>query len=164
VIAVREHGTPPAPALLSQGRVDVPGRRDLEPLHASGERPLVLGLDQQVDVAALQADMDDADPLADGGDDRGLAEGAIHLAPAQAADGGHHAQDHVQRMVRLDLGPPLVRRPGALALGLATRALALATVGEQLLLHVPLPRTPRPTRHVLSISTPIPTGKLISPI
>jgi hypothetical protein len=47
----------------------VPGRRDQKPLHPAGQRGLVLGLDDQVHVGALERDVDDAEPLAQRGRD-----------------------------------------------------------------------------------------------
>ncbi|HEX8107071.1 MAG TPA: hypothetical protein VF516_05045 [Kofleriaceae bacterium] len=64
MIAIREHLATTAPRSIPERGVDVPRRRDRETLHPACERSLVIGLDDQVDVRALQGDMHDPEPLA----------------------------------------------------------------------------------------------------
>jgi hypothetical protein len=70
---------------LADRRVEVLGGRDLEPLHARRQRVLVVGLDEQVHMGALDADVYDAEVLAPNGRQRGLADREIGEATAQAA-------------------------------------------------------------------------------
>ena len=64
VVAIGEHPAA-APARTAPERgVDVPRRRDQEPLHPTGKRGLVIGLDKQVNMRSLQADVYDPEPLA----------------------------------------------------------------------------------------------------
>src|SRR6185503_1756127 len=93
VVSIREHGaSPPRPwPAPADRRVEVLGRRDLEALHPRGERALVLGLDDQVQVGALDAEVDDAKVLAQRGGQRGLAHRLVGGTPAQVADHGQDA-------------------------------------------------------------------------
>jgi len=79
VIAIGEHGATPAwPGLaLADRRVEVLGGRDLEALHPRRQRVLVVGLDEQVDVRALDADVHDPEVFPPGGGERGCADRAI---------------------------------------------------------------------------------------
>ena len=83
VVAVREHRAPAPQArlALADRRVEVLGGRDLEALHAPGQRQLVIGLDQQVHVRALDAELHDAEVLAQRRGQRGLAERLVHAPP-----------------------------------------------------------------------------------
>jgi hypothetical protein len=83
------------------------------------------------------------------GDGR-VADRLVQLAPAQAAHLPNDPDHHVQRMVRLERRPRLVALPRACALRLPARAAPLAATPEQLLLHVPLARSPRLRRHAQS--------------
>ena len=146
VIAVREHlASPPLPGGAERG-VDVTRRRDLEALHPAGERALVLGLDEQVDVGALQRDVHDAKPLAQGRRDRRVAHRLVHPAPPQAAYRRRDPQHHVERVVRLEVRPGRMALEGARPLRPATRAAALATAAEQVARDMPLPPTCRRRR------------------
>jgi hypothetical protein len=144
VIAVGEHpaASPPVLACAERG-IDEPRRGDLEALHAARERHLVLGLDQHVDVRALEADVHDAEPIAHCREDRGLAHDLVHHAPPQAPHRRHNAHHDVERVVWPDLGPRVVPRACPRTLRLAAGALALAAAPEQRLLDVPLARTLR---------------------
>jgi len=82
VVAVGKHRASATPLAVAEDRIDVPRRRDLEALHAARELAGVVSLDEQVDVGALQADVDDPDPLADRGDDRRLSYRAVHQSPS----------------------------------------------------------------------------------
>jgi hypothetical protein len=93
--------------------VDVPRRGDLKPLHAAGERGLVLGLDDHVDVRALQAEVDDPEPPAERRGDRGGTHRLIHRASTKAAHRRHDAHHDMQRMMRLEVGPGGVPLAGA---------------------------------------------------
>ncbi|HSS02987.1 MAG TPA: hypothetical protein VLM79_38260 [Kofleriaceae bacterium] len=116
-------------------------------------------------MIALQADMDDADALAERHDDRGLADGAVHLAAAQAADGRNDAQHDMQRMAQLHLGPLVVGRATPGPLRLAAGASARSAVLEQLLLNMSFANATGSRRcHSSSISIPIAFRKLIEHI
>jgi hypothetical protein len=88
----------------------------------------VLRLDDQVDVIALNADVDDAKRVtgvvvelaARDGDGR-LAQRLVHVPLAQAADRVDDAQHDVHRIPRVECRALLVRRARTLALGLAPR-------------------------------------------
>src|ERR1044071_6937025 len=69
-----------------------------------------------MDVRALDAELNDAEVLAQRRGERGLADRLVHAAPAQVADGADHSQDDVDRIPRMEERPFLVRRagPGAL--------------------------------------------------
>ena len=102
VVAVGEHwpsAARPRPVLADR-RVQVLGRRDLKALHPRGERALVLGLDEQMQVIALNAEVHDPELLAPRGGQRGLAHRLVRRATAQIADRTNHAHDDVHRMPR----------------------------------------------------------------
>jgi len=165
VVAVGEHRATATSFAVAQDRIDVPRRRDLESLQPARKLAGVVGFDQQMDMRALQADVHDPDPLTDRGNDRRLAHRPVHQPAPQAADRRHDAQHDVQCMIRLHVGPLLVARSRALSLRRTPGTLALATSTEQLLLHVPLARPPRPRlRHPQQIATLTVNGKLISRI
>ncbi|MEO7732604.1 MAG: hypothetical protein ABIY55_16670 [Kofleriaceae bacterium] len=114
MVPVCEHPpAPPANLVGSERRIDVPRDRNLEALHPTRERQLVLRLDEHVDVRCLDTEVNDPDPPADRRDDRSLADSSVHLRSAQVANLRHHPQHDVQRVPRLQLQPPLVRRPGS---------------------------------------------------
>jgi hypothetical protein len=122
VIAVSKHGTAatrPGPVLADR-RVEVLGGGDLKALHSRGEGALVLGLDEQMEVIALDAEVHDPEILAPRGSQRGLANCLVRRPASQAADRADDAQDDVHRVPRLQLGPRLVGRTCTRALGLAT--------------------------------------------
>jgi hypothetical protein len=128
VVAVGEHHASPAwPGLaLADRRVEVLGRRDLKALQAPGQRCLVVGFHQQVDVRPLDAELHDAKALAPRGGQRGLANRLVHAAATQVADGVDHPQRDMHRVPRVQERPLLVRRAGPLALRWATRPASLA--------------------------------------
>jgi hypothetical protein len=64
VIAVSEYWAAPAPVLATERGIDVPGRRDLETLHAPGQSEFIFGLDQHVNVRPLDTDVHDPEPFA----------------------------------------------------------------------------------------------------
>src|ERR1051325_8176901 len=88
VIAVREHrSSPPWPRLsFADGCIEVLGRRDLEALHADSERALVIGLDQQMDVIVLDAQLHDAEVLAARRRQRGLSNRLVGTAATKLPD------------------------------------------------------------------------------
>src|SRR5258705_12941460 len=84
-------------------------------------------------VRPLDADMDDAKrtvgferELAPCDRERRLAQRAVELPLAQAANVSHDTEHDVRRRVPIDLRPALVRRPRAFALRLAAGPGALA--------------------------------------
>jgi hypothetical protein len=89
VIAIGEHGATPArPGLgLADRRVEVLGSRDLKALHPRRQRSLVVGLDEEVHVVALDAEVHDPEVLSPGGGERGFADRLIDAAAAQVANG-----------------------------------------------------------------------------
>ena len=102
MVAVGEHRTPAArarPVLADRG-VQVLGRRDLKALHPRGKRALVVGLDEQVQVVALDAQVHDPEVLAPCGGKCRLAHRLVRRAAAQVADRRNHSQDDVHRMPR----------------------------------------------------------------
>ena len=160
MIPIREHASSSTAAPVSQRRVHVASDRDLEALHATRERGLVLGLDEQMHVRALDADVDHANAFADRSHDRRVAYGLVQTAAPQAADGGHHAQRDVLRVASIDRRPRLVRRASAPMRWLAPGALAPPTVTKQLLLDMPFPTSPR---HAWYLVFTLDLVKLISP-
>jgi hypothetical protein len=92
------------------------------------ERVLVVSLDDQMDVVALDAHVDDAKVVALRRDDRRLAERQVDVASAQAIDAADDPDRDVHRMPAIVLGPYVVARARTLPLGLAARASALAAV------------------------------------
>ena len=139
VIAIGEHLAAAAPRAIAQRGVDVPGRRDRETLHPEAMRHLVLGLDHQVHVRALQRDVNDAEPLAKRCGDGGVAQRLIHLASPQASDLRCHSHHHVQCVIRLEVRSGLMAFAGSRTLGLASGTAPLPTTAEQILLDMPLP-------------------------
>jgi hypothetical protein len=103
------------------------GGRDLEALHPRRQGDLSVGLDDEVEVRALDAEVDDPEVLAARRGERRLADRLVGEPAAQVADVPDDAQHDVDRMPRGELGPYLVRRPGP-RLALATRAPLAATL------------------------------------
>jgi hypothetical protein len=112
---------------MADRRIELLGGRDLEPLHPPGQRVLAIGLDEQVDVGALDAEVNDPEILALRRRDRGFADRLIHAATAQVTDGSDHAQHDVHRVPGIERRPLLVRRACPLALRWPTRTSTLAT-------------------------------------
>jgi hypothetical protein len=137
VIAIREHLAAARPSAVAERSVDVTRRRDRKALHPAGERGLVLGLDDQVHVVALQRDVDDTEPLTQRSRDRGIVHRLVHPAAPQAAHRRSDPHHHVQRVIRLEVRPRPVPLARPWPLRLATSAAALATPTEQRLLHMP---------------------------
>jgi hypothetical protein len=111
MVAVREHRpAPPGPRLaLADRRIEVLGRRDLKSLHPRRQRLLVLGLDQQVHVVSLDAELHDPEVLAQRRGQRRLADRLVHAPPPQVADRVHRSQRHVHGIPRMQVRPLLVR-------------------------------------------------------
>jgi hypothetical protein len=154
VITIGKHLAAAPARTLSERGVDVPRRRDCEALHPAGERHLVIGLDEQVNMRALQADVDDPEPLAQRRGDRGVAQRLVHRAPPQAPHLRRHPHHDVQRMVRLELRPRFMSLAGTCAPGLPPCTAPLAAAPKQLLLSSPPRLATRPRRpHTISITT-----------
>jgi hypothetical protein len=83
--------------------------RDLEALHAARECSLVARLDEQVDVLALNADVDDPDAFATRGHDGGMADRGVHRAPPHGADDRRHAEHDMEWMARVERGASPMR-------------------------------------------------------
>jgi hypothetical protein len=122
VIPIGEHGTSATRAGLSfaDRGVEMLGGGDLECLHATRERVLVFGLDQQVDVGALKTEMDDTEIVALADDDRGRAECVVGATAAQVADGRDDTEHDVNGMTRGEGRPHAVWGAGACPAGLAS--------------------------------------------
>jgi hypothetical protein len=103
------------------------GRRDLEALHPPGQGSLVVGLDQQMDVRSLEAELDDAKVFAARSGQRGLADRLVHAAPAQIADSADHPQRDMHRVPCVQERPLPVRRARPRALRRTTGPAPLAT-------------------------------------
>jgi hypothetical protein len=97
---------------------------------------LVIGLDEQVDVVVLDAQLHDAEVLAASRRQRGLANGLVDTSAAKLADRCDHAQRDMHGIAGVQEWPLLVRRtrPRALRRTPGTTALTAAR-REQLLLH-----------------------------
>jgi len=64
MVAIGEDASPPTrPQALRNSPIDLFGRGDLERLHALRERPRILGLDDEMKVRALNAQVDDAEDV-----------------------------------------------------------------------------------------------------
>ena len=119
VVAIREHG-PPArwPGLALADRcVQVLGSGDLETLHPFRERPAVIGLDQQMDVVVLDAEVNDPEVVPTRGDQRRLANGLIGTPPTQSADGIDRAKNDVNRVPRVQIRSLRMGEPARAPLG-----------------------------------------------
>jgi hypothetical protein len=119
------------------------GGRDLEALHPPGERLRVVGLHQQVNMRALDAEVDDAEVLAQRRGQGRLADRLVDAAAAQVADRADHPEHHMDRVPLVVNRPGLVRRARPLALGGPPRPppLAAALLPQRQLLA---PATPAP--------------------
>jgi hypothetical protein len=102
---------------------------------------LVLGLDQQVHVAPLDAEVDDPEVITARRRERRLADRVIHAAATEVADGGDRPQHHVHWMPCMQKRPRLVWRPCARPLGRPTCAASLAAplLEQPQLLGIPPP-------------------------
>jgi hypothetical protein len=111
VIAIREHRASAARprSILADRRVEVLGGGDLESLHPRSQRALVLGLDEQVHVRALNAEVDDPEVLAPGGRQRGLPDRVIDAAATQVADRADRTQHDMHRIACVQVRPLFVR-------------------------------------------------------
>ena len=117
-----------APATLHQA-VEALGDADRQALDGPREGAAVVGLDEQVDVVALDGELHDADREALRAPVEGLLDHPETAPAAQAPDVVGHAQRHVHRQPPPELGARPVRDPRALALRLAPRSLPLAAPG-----------------------------------
>src|SRR4029078_12921428 len=88
---------------------------------------LVVGLDEQVYVVVLDAQMDDPEVLAPRRGQRRLANRPVDTAAAQVTYGADRPQGDVNRIACMEKRPRLVRRAGADALRRTTSTSALAT-------------------------------------
>src|SRR5262249_30999463 len=93
---------------LADCRVEVLGRRDLEALHPGREGLLVVSLDEQMQVIALDAEMNDPEAFSPGGRERGFADRLVGAAATQIANRADHAQHDVNRVARVEEWPLLV--------------------------------------------------------
>jgi hypothetical protein len=151
VIAIGEHLAAAPPPAVSQRSVDVPRRGDLKSLHPSAERRLVIGFHQHMHVVALQADMNDPEPLAKRGGDRRIAYRLVHFTPPKTSDGRYHSHHHMQRVIRPEVRSRLVALPGMTRLRLSPGTAPLPAAPEQLLLHMPLSLASRLPHHDVTV-------------
>src|SRR5512133_711508 len=150
VVAVLEHGAAPA-----HHRVETLRNADRQSAHSVPERPRPAGLDDRVDVIALDRVLDDphvAPPPE-------LAERAVDhreraLAP-QAPDPGRHPQRHVNRLVRAELLSTAMRHAGTRAGQLP--ACALAATSPRLELERRLSRVPH--EHIILTGLTLPGSR-----
>jgi len=153
MIAIRKYPAAAPPGSLAERCVDVPRCRNLEALHSASERHPVLGLHKQVDMVSLQADMNDPDVLAKRRGDRGTAHRLVQRAAPETADLRHDTHHDVQRLIRLEVGPPAVPLPGARTARFSPGAAPLATTPKQRLLDVLLAPSPALRCHAHTIAT-----------
>jgi hypothetical protein len=136
----------------------------LKRAHSARQRATAARLDEQVDMRALDAEMNDAEVIAPQHHDRRLADRHVPIARAQPADALVDADRDVNRLARLQRRPLPVRRAGAwlprptdallaawLRLALATTKITGLVRPPDLLLHLTLQR---PT-HESHASTPV---------
>jgi hypothetical protein len=146
MITIGEHrAPPPRPGLaLADRRVEVFRGRDLKPLHPRRQRALVIGLDEQVHVRALDAEVHDPEVLAPSGRERSFADRSVRESAAQISDRTDDPQDNMHRIPGRKLGPRLVRRARPTALGFAASAAPLTTarLEQHQLLGLYAPRAP----------------------
>ena len=122
MIAVRED-----PAAPAGPEVESPRARDLEALHPARERQVRVGLDDQVDVVALDRDVADPEVAAAAGDREPVPDREPARPPSQL-EAWPRADHDVQRMARVDRRPRLVILARARPLGWAACARTLAAV------------------------------------
>ena len=92
MIAVRTDGTAPA-----QGAVDCPRYADSQAAHAAREACACIGLDDQMQMVILHAEVHDPKPVVRGRGQR-AADVRIHPRGAQATNGRPGAQGDVRGM------------------------------------------------------------------
>jgi len=126
VIAIPPHGPVPAERTVRRAR-----HADGETPDAAAERPALIGLDEEMEMIVLHAEVEEAEVGA-GGSGEGAADGREHPVGAQAADGRPRAERHVHGMRRAVRGARNVRNAGAAARGgLATGACAMSSPGAR---------------------------------
>ena len=81
---------------------------DCEALHSFGERRTVFGLDDQVQVIALDRVMDDAHSEPNPGDTKRLFQTVPHALPPHSPDASDRPHRDVHRMMTRQLLPPQV--------------------------------------------------------
>jgi hypothetical protein len=127
VIAIVEHA-----AVAPHHPVEPFGDADREALDRAGERAAVGGLDEEMDVIALDRELDDADVEAIATDPKRRLDDAERAPAAQVVDVRRHAQGDVERHRAGPLAARAMSHAGARTAGLAARAGALATPGPEL--------------------------------
>ena len=85
------------------------GGRDLEPLHPLRQRLLALGLDQQMNVIVLEAEMNDPEVFSPRRGERRLANRLVDAAAAQVTEGVDDPQRDVHGIALVEERPRLVR-------------------------------------------------------
>jgi hypothetical protein len=104
---------------------------DAQPLHAAGERLVAVGLDDQVDVVALDGELNEAHPEPPAGCRERVAQATPGPAAAEVPDLVSHSQRDVDRHRLAEARPRFVRDQRTHALRLAPGAIATSTaVGE----------------------------------
>ena len=88
---------PPDRAPPAERPVHGPRHANCQAPEAAAERPRIIGLDDEVNVVVLDAEMKNSEPAVRGSSER-AADGREHLARPQAADGRPCAQRHVHRL------------------------------------------------------------------
>jgi len=144
MVTVREHSAGAAPAdALANRPVDVTRRRDLEAPHALRQRRPIVGLDEQVDVVALDRHMDDPEVIAPRCGERRLAHRVIRVTTAQVLDPVGDPERHVDGVSRIVDRSGLVPLARPRTLRGPTCPPALAAAGLQRKLGLSLLARPR---------------------
>src|SRR5215470_15428749 len=115
----------------SQAPIEAAGHANGQALHAAGETDAVVGLDDEVDVALLDAVLAHAKARLVRGSDR-RTQGGVSVKSAQAGDVGANAEGGVNRDVAGQLGAAQMEDVDILARPTGALALAAALVRPQI--------------------------------
>jgi hypothetical protein len=128
----RVEAVAPDPAAPAERAIHRTGDADGEAAHAAREARTVVGLDQQVEMAVLRGELDDAEARVRGGAE-GMADGGRDPMRAEAADGVARAQRDVDGMFGPVLRSHAMGNPRASAGGtFAPGAAPAATPGRRM--------------------------------
>ena len=133
--------------------------RDLEPLHAASERELVIGFDEEVDMRALEAEVDDPEVVAPRGGVERVAERVVGARAAEVPDGGHDTHDDVHGLARREPRASLVAFARTQPAGRPAGAVALAAAALAVLVELrqrELDVAPGSARHARVVARPTP--------
>jgi hypothetical protein len=119
------------PALALEPAIDGAGDADCEALNAAREGPAVVGFGDEVEVVALDGELDQGEAEAAFAVGEGLAHGAEEGRVAQGAQAALYAQGDVEGVVAGLSRAAQVGDAGALAVGRAACALASSAPGAE---------------------------------